>query len=479
MPGEDMTQQFAEDRQAPARAGARPDMPPFGGEAGARPADSLTDCLRFAARAAAAFDSWKRRPVAERAALLRALADRLEQHAEPLRLCMAEEIGTPAPWARFNVSFAARLLRDTAALAPQLEADEPLAAASGRVGIARRLPSGVSLGIAPWNAPLILGIRAMAAPLLCGNTVLLKGSEFSPQTFRKLGAVLAEAGLPPDVARVLVTRPEDSEEIVSQLIADPVVTRVNFTGSTRVGRRIADMCARHLKRPLLELGGQATAVVLPGADPDLAAGALALGAWTNQGQVCMSTERVIVVGDMAEALIPRLEAARAALRVGDARDETTQIGPVISEAAAHRLAEMLEDAVRQGAVIVGGGGIQSRHVAPTLIDHVTPDMRLAREEAFGPVLSVLRVQSPLEALTVANDSDYGLAAAVFDRDPDRAEAFAADLHCGICHINGPTIDDHPGAPFGGTKMSGFGRFGGRWALDEFTETRWITRPERG
>ena len=178
-------------------------------------------------------------------------------------------------------------------------------------------------------------------------------------------------------------------------------------------------------------------------------------------------------------LIPRLEAARAALRVGDARDETTQIGPVISEAAAHRLAEMLEDAVRQGAVIVGGGGIQSRHVAPTLIDHVTPDMRLAREEAFGPVLSVLRVQSPLEALTVANDSDYGLAAAVFDRDPDRAEAFAADLHCGICHINGPTIDDHPGAPFGGTKMSGFGRFGGRWALDEFTETRWITRPERG
>ena len=456
-------------RHAAAQAG-QTEPGPFDG-----PFDGPEDCLRHAARAAAAFGPWRDLPPERRAAHLRALADCLEDDADALVACMVAEIGTPVAWARFNVDFAARTLRETAALAPLL-ADEPLPAGPGRAGRVSRLGCGVVLAIAPWNAPVILGVRAVAAPLLCGNAVLLKGSELAPRSFRMIGALMARAGLPADLARVFVTRPEDSEPIVARLIADPVVRRVNFTGSTRVGRRIAELCAPHLKRPLLELGGQATAIVLPGADPDRAAEALARGAWTNQGQVCMSTERVICVGATAEALLPRLEAARARLRMGDPADETTDIGPVVTEAAAARLAALIADAQARGARLVGGGTVAGRMVAPTLLDGVARGMRLHDEEAFGPVLSVIRAGSEAEALTIANDGAYGLAAAVFARDPDRAEAFARDLECGICHIDAPTLGDDPAAPFGGLKDSGFGRFGGRWALDEFTETRWTTRP---
>lgn len=438
--------------------------------------DTPEACARHAAQAAAGYDRWRRLSPERRAQALCALADHIAATAEPFRQLMAEEIGAPAGWSRFNVDFAARSLRETAALAPELAADKALEAEPGRLSLARRMPCGVSLGIAPWNAPLILGVRAIAAPLLCGNSVLLKGSEFAPRTFRLLGALMAEAGLPPNIARVFVTRPEDSEPVVSRLIADPVVQRVNFTGSTRVGRRIAELCARHLKRPLLELGGQATAIVLPGADVDLAARAIALGAWTNQGQVCMSTERVIAVGEIADPLARALLTLRDRLRVGDPRDPATDIGPVISSATAERLAGLVAEACESGANLLGGSDVTGRMVAPTLLDHVTPEMRIAREEAFGPLLSILRADSPLEALTLANDGDYALSMAVFDRDVARAEDFAGDLTCGICHINAPTLGDHPGAPFGGTKMSGFGRFGGRWALDEFTETRWQTRP---
>jgi benzaldehyde dehydrogenase (NAD) len=450
---------------------------PINGEVVSREAaQDRAESLRLATRAAAAFPAWSSRPAGERAQFLLRIAERLEHRAADLGQAMLEEIGAPQDWIRQNQMFACQILRDVAGYAEEVERVESVQDSPDRNSRVERAACGVCLGIAPWNAPLILGVRAIAAPLLCGNTVLLKGSEFAPRVFRLLGEVLQEAGLPDGVAQVVLTRAEDSEEVVDALIASPVVRRVNFTGSTRVGRRVAEICAKYLKRPLLELGGQSAMIVLSDADLDLATQAALQGAYRNQGQICMSTERLIVASSVADELIARIEAGRRALLHGDPRSPGTEVGPVISREAAERLTGMIRDAVQKGAHLVGGGRMRDAYLEPALLDRVEPDMRLYQEEVFGPVLAVTRVGSDLEALSVANDSEYGLACAVFSQDARRAETLARQLHSGICHINSGTIHDSPHAPFGGVKSSGYGRFGGRWALQEFTELRWITSP---
>lgn len=437
-------------------------------------AATVAECRQFAGQAAAAFPAWSTLPPLQRAERLLAVADCIGDSADEFRIVMAEELGTPPEWALHNVDFVMEILRGVASYHAWLDKPEQLPDSRGFASRAERVPAGVCLGIAPWNAPLILGVRAIAAPLLCGNTVLLKGSEFAPRTFRLLGEMLKRGGIEEDIARVLLTRPENSEEIVETLIASPVIRRVNFTGSTRIGRRIAELCARHLKPSLLELGGQATMIVLEDADLDAAAEAILWGAYVNQGQVCMSTERLVVAEPVADALIGKLEAGRRLLKPGNPLEEETRIGPVISAAAAERLSGLIGDAIGKGATLVGGGKAQAAFFEPALVDHVDSDMRLYREEIFGPILAVTRIDSDLEAITVANDSEYGLSSAVFSSDEARAQEVARALHTGICHINSPTIDDNPHAPFGGVKHSGYGRFGGHWALEEFTELRWIT-----
>lgn len=462
--------------QLAAEPGVIARMNPATGDAVSREiAHDLADSLRFVSRAAAAFPAWSALAVDTRADYLRALADQLIADKVPLCQAMCEEIGAPQKWAAHNVTFAARLLRGVADQADALHLPETLTTDNDIISQAHRVPCGVCLGIAPWNAPLILGVRAIAAPLLCGNTVLLKGNEIAPRTFRLIGDAVVETGFPQDVVQVFLCPQEESERTVDALIEHPVVRRVNFTGSTRIGRRIAELCATHLKRPLLELGGQAPMVVLDDADLDLAASEAVRGAYLNQGQICMSTERLIVQNDVADVLIQKIEKLRRALVVGDPNDAATDIGPVISIGAAERLSGLLSDAVSKGARLVGGGRMRDAFFDPTLLDGVEADMRLYTEETFGPILSVTRVATDQEAVTVANDSDYGLAASVFSENPNRADQIANQIHTGICHINRCTVDDDPLAPFGGVKASGYGRFGGRWALDEFTELRWITK----
>ena len=440
------------------------------------PAQDRATALHMATRAAAAFPTWSATPATERVAYLPRLADAVVLRAEELVQAMQDEIGAPREWAEQNLVFAADVLRGTADYAGEVTRQDDLGDWNGRQSRALRVPCGVCLGIAPWNAPLVLGFRAIAAPLLCGNTVLLKGSEFAPRVFRLIGEVLEAAGLPEGVAQVILTRAEDSEEVVEALIASPVVRRVNFTGSTRVGRRVAELCARHLKRPLLELGGQSAMLVLDDADLDAAARAALHGAYRNQGQICMSTERLIVADAIADALLARIEAGRQRLVLGDPREAGTDVGPVISQAAAERLTGMIGDAVSKGAELIGGGRARDAYLEPTLLDRVEPDMRLYREEVFGPVLAATRVGNDLEAISVLNDSEYGLSCAVFGGDLARAEQVALQTHSGICHINHGTIADSAHAPFGGVKSSGYGRFGGRWAVHEFTELRWISSP---
>ena len=262
--------------------------------------------------------------------------------------------------------------------------------------------------------------------------------------------------------------------MVNELIAHPAVRRVNFTGSTRVGRLIAEQAARHLKRVLLELGGKAPMVVLPDADLDEAVAAAKFGAFMHQGQICMSTERVVVDRSVLDPFASKLGERAAALKVGDPRDPETQIGPMVSAESAQRVGEMVEDAVSHGAEVVTGGEPDGELFPPTVLKGVTSEMRLYGEESFGPVVGVMGADGADDAVRLANDTEYGLAAAVFGADVPSALDVARRIESGICHVNGSTVHDEPQMPFGGVKASGFGRFGGKAAIEEFTELRWIT-----
>jgi len=252
------------------------------------------------------------------------------------------------------------------------------------------------------------------------------------------------------------------------------VRRINFTGSTRVGRIIAETCGRYLKPALLELGGKAPLVVLDDADIEAAVAAAAFGAYMHQGQICMSTERIIVDNKIADAFVAKLAAKATTLKAGDPREGKTPLGSVVDPTAALRIKALVQDAVHKGAVLAAGGGVRGTMLDATLLDRVTPGMRIYKEESFGPVAAIVRVGSVDEAVRVANDTEYGLAAAVFGGDVARALDVAGRIESGICHVNGPTVHDEAQMPFGGVKASGYGRFGGKAGIAEFTELRWIT-----
>lgn len=344
----------------------------------------------------------------------------------------------------------------------------------GNMAMALRQPVGVVLGIAPWNAPIILGVRAIAMPLACGNTVILKASEVCPATHRLIAATLRDAGLEDGVVNVITHDPKDAEQVAEALISHPAVKRVNFTGSTRVGKILAGISAKYLKPILLELGGKAPLVVLEDADIDAAVNATVFGAYANSGQICMSTERVIVHEKVADEFATKLAKRVAELPSGDPRKGDVVLGSVVGKATVERVTQLVQDAVSKGARVLTGGESDGTVMKGIVVDHVTPDMALFREESFGPQVSITRVKDTEEAIRLANDTEYGLSAAIFTRDIAKGLELAKRIESGICHINGPTVHDEAQMPFGGVKASGYGRFGGKAGIDAFTELRWIT-----
>ena len=448
---------------------------PISGEVASTVAAASVEDARQAANAAAkAFPAWAATGPVQRRKLLLAAADRLQEKAPEFVAAMAAETGATAGWAMFNVGLAADMLREAASLTTQISGEVIPSDRPGSLAMAIRQPAGVVLSIAPWNAPVILGVRSLATPLACGNTVVMKTSEICPRTHRLIVDALHEADLPEGVLNAVSNAPEDAGEIVETLIAHPAVRRVNFTGSTRVGRIIAETAGRHLKPVLLELGGKAPFVVLDDADIEQAVAAAAFGAYMNQGQICMSTERIVVDDKIADTFVEALAAKVKTLKAGDPRKANTPLGSVVDSRAAQRIDALVRDAVSKGAVLAGGGDVNGTIVDATLLDRVTPAMRIYAEESFGPVVSVVRVGSIDEAVRVANDTEYGLSSAVFGKDVNRAMAVARRIESGICHINGPTVHDEAQMPFGGVKDSGYGRFGGKAGIAEFTELRWIT-----
>ena len=441
------------------------------------PAATPADARAAVDAAAQALPAWAALGPGARRALLMNAAHELEARAEAFADAMALETGASRLWAGFNVHLGACMLLEAAALTTQINGEVIPSDVPGSLAMALRVPAGVVLGIAPWNAPVILGVRALATPLACGNTVVFKGSELCPATHGLIVEALQAAGLPPGVVNFVTNAPADAGAVVEAMVAHPAVRRVNFTGSTRVGRIIAETCARHLKPAVLELGGKAPLVVLDDADIGAAVDAATFGAFMNSGQICMSTERIVVDQRIADEFVARFAAKAATLPMGDPRDTSggpKVLGSVVDRATVMRCNAMVDDALAKGATLVCGGKSDSLVMPATVLDHVTPDMHIYSEESFGPVKPVVRVDGVEAAIACANDNAYGLSAAVFGRDVARAWAVAQRIQSGICHINGPTVHDEAQMPFGGTKASGYGRFGGKAGIDAFTELRWIT-----
>jgi acyl-CoA reductase-like NAD-dependent aldehyde dehydrogenase len=423
--------------------------------------------------AARAFEGWSQTGPNARRAILNKAADLMEARAEDFIKTAMAETGATAPWIGFNVKLGAGILREAAALTTQIKGEVIPSDKPGTLAMALRQPLGVIVGMAPWNAPVILGVRAVAMPIAAGNTVVLKASEMCPHTHLLIGEVLREAGLPEGVINVVTHAAQDAPEVVAALVEHPQVKRINFTGSTKVGKIIAKLAAEHLKPVLLELGGKAPLLVLDDADIDAAVNAAAFGAFMNQGQICMSTERIIVDEKVADAFVAAFAAKAKALPHGNPRGHVV-LGSVISRSTVDRVNELVEDAVKKGAVVVAGGPADGTIMPATVVDKVTPEMDLFVDESFGPVVCVVRARDTEHAIQLANDTEYGLSSAVFSQDIRRAMAVAGRIEAGICHINGPTVGDEAQMPFGGMKASGYGRFGGSAGIAEFTDLRWIT-----
>ena len=463
-------------RDVSAASGATFDrLNPITGEIVSRSAAaSLSDADAAVAAAKEAFPAWSALPPGQRRARLLKAAELMDARTPEFIEIGIAESGSVAGWYGFNAMLAANILREAASLTTQIGGEVIPSDVPGSFAMGIRQPAGVVLGIAPWNAPVILGTRAIAMPLACGNTVVLKGSEQTPGVHRLIGTVLQEAGLGDGVVNVVLNAPADAPKVVERLIANPAVRRVNFTGSTHVGRIVGEMSARYLKPAVLELGGKNPLIVLDDANIDAAVEAAAFSAFMNQGQICMAAGRVIVDEKVADEFVAKLGAKAATLKVGNPADPSSVLGSLISPEAATRGRQLIDDAIAKGARLVVGGGVDGALMQATVVDKVEPQMRLYQEEAFSNLVSIIRVTGEEEALRMANDSEYGLSAAVFTRDIARGLEVAKRIESGICHVNGPTVHDEAQMPFGGVKASGYGRFGGKAAINEFTELRWIT-----
>ncbi|MGI4818562.1 MAG: aldehyde dehydrogenase family protein [Janthinobacterium lividum] len=461
------------------------DVSPWTGEvfakvAAASPAD-VTAAVDAASRA---FPAWAEMLPYERRKIFLRAADIMEARSEDAVATMAAEVGGARPWAAFNVELCIEILREAAAAVTQPRGQVLQTQMPGVSSYAKKVPYGVIAAISPWNAPYILGIRAIAIPLAVGNTVVMKPSEDAPISCGLyLADVLMEAGLPAGVLNVVTNDIKDAGVVVETLIADRRVRLVNFTGSTNVGRIIGTTAAKHLKPAILELGGKNPLVILKDADIDYAVKTAVFGAYMNSGQICMSTDRVIVVRDVAEAFTKAFAEAVKAIPSGDPSDPATFVGPVVNKRAAQRVSALIKDAIDKGATVLAGTGEiegdEQTLIRPVLLTDITKDMEIYYGEIFGPATVIHVVDSVDEAVELANDTEYGLTGGVISENMTEALSVANRIETGIIHVNDQGIADEPMAPFGGVKSTGYGRFGGDAGVDAFTVTRWFTVQETG
>jgi aldehyde dehydrogenase (NAD+) len=416
-------------------------------------------------------DGWGHTLAAERELILQRAADVLEKARPEIVDLLIDEAGSTFGKAQFEVSFTVNMLRAVSGEARRIQGDVIPADIPGMMSIAIRRPLGVVAGIAPFNFPLLLATKKVCLALAAGNTFVLKPSEETSLIGLKIAEVFQKAGLPAGVLNVV---PGDGPTVGPVLFADPRVRLISFTGSTTVGRLIAVECAKHGKKVILELGGKSPLIVLQDADLDYAVSTACFGIFIHQGQICMAGSRIIVESAIYDAFLERFVAKVKTLQVGDPRDPHTVIGPLIRTSQCGLIDGKIQESVAAGARLLTGGTHQGNFYQPTVVADVKPGMPAFRDELFGPVAAVIKADDAAHALSLANDTAYGLSSAVLTNDLQLAMKFALELEAGMVHINGPTVHDEATVPFGGVKDSGNGREGGHWSMDELTETKWIT-----
>lgn len=429
--------------------------------------------------AQAGFSAWSDLPFNQRSKYMLKVAAVFEKRKMEVAKALQAEAGGWYGKGMFEAGYLPELF-EAAAASNYTQVGEILPSLHGKLSMAVRRPMGVITVISPWNFPCVLSGRGIAFALAAGNTVVLKPSSETPYCGGLLFAeVFDEAGVPEGVLNVTTCSKENLAGVGDELIEHPLVKGISFTGSTPLGRQIAAKAGAHLKKCCVELGGKDCLIVCDDADMDRATGAANFGSFMHQGQICMSVEKVLVQASIFDEFLKRFVERAAKLKVGDpTADESNVIGPLINDKQVAHMKEQIDDALAKGAKLVLGGGITGRFVEPTIMTEVTADMKLYREETFGPVIPVIPFRTDEEAVALANDTEFGLSSGVITKDENRGLAIAQRLETGMCHINCSSVNDEPIVPFGGSKASGLGRHGGRWSTEAFTETRWITF-ERG
>ena len=456
------------------------DLNPSDNSLYARIPDGSAEDVRKAIDAAKrAFPAWSGLAFHERAHALHRIADVWDRRKDEFVAAAVAEGGGWLGKGMFEAGYVAEVFRSAAALCYQ-NIGEVLPSEHHKFMMATRFPLGVISVISPWNMPGILTSRGFAAALAVGNTIVLKPSEDTPYAGGLYFAeILHEAGIPAGVFNVVTCSRESVGAVGDEMIENPTVKAVSFTGSTAVGRHIAAKCGAHLKKACVELGGKDSMIILEDADLDHAAKAANFGSFMHQGQVCMSTEKILVHEKVYDDFMRRFLARAAKLKTGHTRDKDNVIGPLVNTRQANRVKALIDDATAKGARAELGGKAWDNFVEPTVLTHVTSEMDIWHDETFGPVVVVVPFRTDEEAIALNNDTEYGLTAAIMTQNEARALRMAEQVETGICHVNCQNINDEPHVPFGGTKASGVGRYGGRWSLDAFTELRWITLDRGG
>jgi acyl-CoA reductase-like NAD-dependent aldehyde dehydrogenase len=428
------------------------------------------------AAARAAQPAWAQMLPAERAGIFYNAIDVFIRRQQEFCDALIQETGSSFGKAMFECSLVPLALREAAALTSQAIGEILPSNVPGKINAIQRKPAGVVGVISPWNFPLYLSLRGFIYALALGNTAVIKPSEDSPLTGGlMIAGWFAEAGFPAGTVNVVTCDRQSAPEVGGKLVNDPRVARVSFTGSTAVGREVAKACANQLKRVILEMGGKNPILVLDDADVDYAVNVAFFGAFLHQGQICMSADKIIVARPLFDAFLDKLVAKVANFQPLEPDNQFCVIGPIINDRQLDRIDRLVSQAVAQGATVHTGGRKQGPFYQPTVVTGVTPDMAIYSEEIFGPVALVIPAENEEQAIHIANDTQYGLSAAIVTGSGLRGQAIAPRIQAGMVHINDSPVHDEPHCPFGGTKASGWvGKWGGAGAVEAFTEQQWIS-----
>lgn len=432
---------------------------------------SLEDIEEAISSAYTASKLWAKTTPREKEAVLLKAADIFESRADEIKIILMRESGSVYAKAMFEIGLVADILRVAAGEARRVFGQTFTSNDPGVLSYSTRRPLGVISGISPFNAPMILSTKKFAMAIAAGNAFILKPSSHTPVCGLIFGEIFKAAGLPDGVLNII---PCSSSVLGETFQTDSRISMITLTGSTRVGKLVAASAAMNLKRCTVELGGKSPTIVLGDADIDYAVDTAAFSIFLHQGQICMAGSRIIVEENIYDEFCAKFAAKVKTLKVGDPEDPTTIIGPLIEEAQCHFIDGLVDDAVAKGANLLSGREHEGCFYKPTVVSNVTAEMLIFHEEAFGPAAAIIKARNIDHIIELANNSTYGLSSSVITNNLSAALKLSEEIHSGMVHINGPTIQDEAHIPFGGVKESGMGREGGHFAIEEMTELKWVT-----